>query len=161
VFLKRSIVSSGYARGDTEVKEMEKMPFPPSVPPDRNAEQGSIRLEIQTTRRRLNFTFAVPELTEKRAASQRDGAVRRGRGAWETGGVRSQQGWLSPAVWDPRPWGGKHRPHCRRQGYWPGGGISGCHSQKQEEKPHRFQNDSNIKAASVTYMKEKCQVSNL
>lgn len=69
---------------------MEKMPFPPSFPPDRNAEQGSIRLEIPTTRRRLNFMFAVPELTEKRAASQQDGAVRHGRRAWDTGGVKGE-----------------------------------------------------------------------
>lgn len=81
MFLKHSIISSGYAQGDTKVKEMEKMPFPP----DRNAEQGSIRLEIQTTRHRLSFKFAIPELTEKRAASQCDGAARRGRGTWDIG----------------------------------------------------------------------------
>lgn len=43
----------------------------------------------------------------------------------------------------------------------PGGGILGCHSQKQVEKPHNFQNNSNIKAALITYIKQKCQVSNL
>lgn len=97
MFLKHSICSSGDAQGDTEVKEMEKIPFPPSFPPERSLEQGFIRLEIQTSRCRLNARSAIPKLPGKDPAAGgqlglHGGAAGRGRGARDSSEERSDSG---------------------------------------------------------------------
>lgn len=116
---------------------MEKIPFPPSFPPERNLEQGFIRLEIQAARHRLNVRSAIPKLqgsTLQQVGSESARPPWRSSRTWKRskgqrrGEERSDSGGCHLRSWFLGPQGASAGPTAEDKVAGQGGRISGCQS---------------------------------